>query len=72
MTANIRLQEPVTCGNRRIYPVISEVTVTFATGIAASLIPLALIIEEDGEYTYALFEGDSILSVIEKMSGIPG
>jgi len=35
--------------------------------MVGSLAPLALIIEEDGEFSYTLLAGESLLAVLEKL-----
>ena len=68
MTAAVRLREPFIDGNRRIYPVVAETDLTISHGMVGSLIPLALIIEEEGKLSCALIEGDCIISILEKLA----
>ena len=67
MSANVRLQEPYRVGNRKIYPVVVEETTIMGIGMVGSLAPLALIIEEDGEFSYTLLAGESLPAVLEKL-----
>lgn len=67
MTATVRLQEPFVLGSRRVYPVVAEMTQIFGGGMVASVLPLALIIEEDGVFSYTLLEADSFIAVLEKL-----
>lgn len=67
MNANVRLQEPFVMGNRKIYPVVFEETMILESGMVGSLAPLALIIEEDGRFSFALLAGESFLEILEKL-----
>ena len=69
MSATVRVQEPLALGNRKIYPVVTEMFLTIGTGIMGSLLPLAFIIEEDGAFSYILLEGESFAAVLEKIAG---
>jgi hypothetical protein len=70
MTATIRLQDPFIDGNRRIYPVVTDVEATFGPGAVGYLAPLALIIEEDGRVSCVLIGGDSIVAILEKLVAV--
>jgi hypothetical protein len=67
MTTAVRLQEPLVLGERRVYPVVAEAWTGFDQGGIASLVPLALIIEEGGEYTVALLGIDSVAALAERL-----
>ena len=54
MTATLRLQEPLILGDRKIYPVVSEICLSLEHGTTALLNPVALIIEENGHITCAV------------------
>lgn len=69
MSATVRVQEPLVTGNRKIYPVVAEMSLTMGQGMMGSLIPLALIIEEDGTFSYILLEGESFPALLEKVAG---
>jgi len=68
MTAGVRLQAPFIDGSRKIYPVVAETSMQGDYGIVGSLLPLALIIEENGDLSCALIEGDCIISILEKLA----
>ena len=58
MTAALRLQEPFVLGDRKIYPVVSLVSLSLEHGTTALLNPVALIIEDHGHITCAVL-GDA-------------
>jgi hypothetical protein len=67
MTTAVRLQEPLVLGGRRVFPVVAEACTGIGQGVVASVVPLALIIEEEGEYTVALLGIDSVAALLEKL-----
>lgn len=67
MNASVRLQEPFVMGSRKIYPVVAEESMSMERGMMGSLVPLALIIEEDGNFSFALLAGESLLEILEKL-----
>ena len=70
MSSGVRLQEPFVDGDRKIYPVVAEASVSVGNGMIGSLVPLALIIEEDGTYSYMLLAADSLVAVLEKLADL--
>ncbi len=70
MSSGVRLQGPFAYGNRKIYPVVAEASVSVGNGMIGSLVPLALIIEEDGTYSYMLLAADSLVAVLEKLAAV--
>lgn len=71
MTNGLTLQEPRVFGTRTIVPVVSESTVCYGPGMAGSVRPVALLIEEDGKWGIALLEGDSPAELLERLF-LPG
>jgi|GEM_PF-4696240 hypothetical protein len=69
MNPTIRLQHPYTSGNRRIYPVVAEVVEISGNSIVASVVPLALLLEEEGVFSCILLGGDSLATCLEKLAG---
>ncbi len=69
MSTTVRVQEPLALGNRKIFPVVAEISLTLEQGMMGSLLPLAFIIEEDGMFSYILLEGKSFSAVLEQIAG---
>lgn len=69
MSTIVRVQEPLAFGNRKIYPVVAEISLTMEQGMMGSLLPLAFIIEEDGAFSYILLEGESFPAMLEQIAG---
>lgn len=67
MTAAVRLQEPLVLGRRRVFPVVAEACTGIGQGAFGSVVPLALIIEDEGEYSVALLAIDSVAALLEKL-----
>ena len=67
MSEAFHLQEPLVCGNRTIIPVVSGTLVCHEHGVAGSLLPVALLIGENGSWSIALLEGDSVVALLEKI-----
>lgn len=67
MSERVRIAQPLVVGSRRIYPVVAEAVTGYGCGMAGTVLPLALIIEEDGRYTCALLGTDTLVSLLEKL-----
>lgn len=67
MSDGVRFAAPLVVGSRTIYPVVAEAIAGYGSGMAGTVIPLALIIEEDGRYTCALLGTDTLVSLLEKL-----
>jgi hypothetical protein len=67
MTGALRLQEPFISGSRKIYPVVAEVSWSAARGMTAMISPVAVIIEEDGRFSGAVFEEGSLEHIIGRL-----
>ena len=54
------ISPPVSCGERNFYPLIRAFHLVSESGVMISVTPIAIIIEEDGEWSFiALEEGIS-------------
>nr|WP_321351768.1 hypothetical protein [uncultured Methanoregula sp.] len=67
MKAAIRLQDPFIDGDRKIYPVVTETGVTMGLGMTATVTPVALIIEEGGDFTGATLEETSLEDILRRL-----
>jgi hypothetical protein len=56
MTADIRILESVTCGERVIIPLVWHTQVSSGQGIVVMVSPVALLISEAGKWMFAPLE----------------
>jgi len=56
MTADIRMLEPVTCGERVIIPLVRDTQVSFEQGFVVMVSPVALLISEAGKWIFTPLE----------------
>jgi hypothetical protein len=56
MTAEIRLLEPVTFGERVIIPLVRDTQVSFGQGVVVMVSPVALLILEAGKWMFTPLE----------------
>ena len=56
MTADIRMLEPVTCGERVIIPLVRDTQVSFEQGFVVMVSPVALLISEAGKWMFTPLE----------------
>ena len=71
MTPVVRLLAPRVFGNRTIIPVIRETSFCHDNGMVASVIPVALIIGDEGAWGVALLEGESVPALLDSISKEP-
>jgi hypothetical protein len=67
MTAEIRLLEPVTFGERVIIPLVRDTQVSFGQGVVVMVSPVALLISEAGKWMFTPLEegiGSDILGTL--------
>ncbi|MFA4860045.1 hypothetical protein [Methanoregula sp.] len=67
MTAALRLQEPFVLGDRKIYPVVSEICFCMERGMTALVSPVAILIEENGQVTGAVLGDASLEDIIGRL-----
>ena len=56
MTADIRMLEPITCGERVIIPLVRDTQVSFEQGFVVMVSPVALLISEAGKWMFTPLE----------------
>ena len=56
MTADIRMLEPVTCGERVIIPIVRDTQVSSGQGVVVMVSPVALLILEAGKWMFTPLE----------------
>jgi hypothetical protein len=56
MTADIRMLEPVTCGERVIIPIVRDTQVSSGQGVVVMVSPVALLISEAGKWMFTPLE----------------
>ena len=56
MTADIRMLEPITCGERVIIPLVRDTQVSFEQGFVVMVSPVALLISEAGKWIFTPLE----------------
>jgi len=67
MNTEMRMQQPLICGNRRIIPVVRAQSFCYEHGMIASVQPVALMVEEGGKWGITLLEGDSVADFLENL-----
>ena len=56
MTADIRMLEAVTCGERIIIPLVCDTQVSSGQGVVVMVSPVALLISEAGKWMFTPLE----------------
>ena len=56
MTADIRMLEPVTCGERILIPLVRDTQVSSGKGFVVMVSPVALLISEAGKWMFTPLE----------------
>ena len=56
MTADIRMLQPITCGERVIIPLVRDTQVSFEQGFVVMVSPVALLISEAGKWIFTPLE----------------
>jgi hypothetical protein len=64
---NIRMQEPIVCGERIIIPVVRESGVTCSGGAFGGICPVALLVGECGKWFFVAIEEGFGPGEIEEM-----
>lgn len=67
MRTELKLQQPLTAGDRTIVPVVREMSFCHESGMAGEIRPVALLIGEDGSWGIALLEGDSPEEIVSQL-----
>ncbi len=70
MKGNIRLSDPVDCGERIIVPLIREIIHVSDKGGMATRDPVGLVIMENNEAWFVSLDEEVTLSVIDELLGI--
>jgi hypothetical protein len=70
MKGNIRLSDPVDCGERTIVPIIRDITVVSALGGMVARDPVGLVIMENNQAWFVSLDEEVTLSVIDELLGI--
>ena len=68
MTAEIRLLEPVTFGERVIIPLVRDTQVSSGQGIVVMVNPVALLISEEGKWMFTPLEEGICSDILGSLS----
>ena len=68
MTATIRMLDPVSCGERKFYPLVLDSIVSSEQGMAVSVNPVAVLFFEAGTWMFVPLEEGTNPNILQKLS----
>jgi hypothetical protein len=68
MTTTIRMLDPVSCGERKFYPLVRDSRVSCEQGMAVSVNPVAVLFSEAGTWMFVPLEEGTGPDILEKLS----
>jgi hypothetical protein len=68
MTSTIRILDPVSCGERKFYPIVQDSVVSCEQGMAVSVNPVAVLFFEAGTWMFIPFEKGTGPDILENLA----
>jgi hypothetical protein len=68
MTATLRMLDPVSCGERKFYPVVRDSIVSCEQGMAVSVNPVAVLFFDAGTWMFVPLEEGTNPDILQKLS----
>ena len=67
MNTGVRIQQPVKCGHRTVFPIVRDSSFCHEGGAILSITPVALLIEEEGRWSFAPLEKGTCTDILGKL-----